>query len=204
MGSVRKQKKQANITYVCSPSYEVWHQESGLQQMPWMDKGSQLFHHPKGKGERNLIPKRKSAGEFCFIWDDQKHQTPSPGSCEWQRGTAASHTPAARGRRFQVGADFQVSATEKKKKNNQTCPPSLLIAGKIRKSECVSAVGAKYLKKTHTVFPDKLHNLLWRKSVVCMGCLAQKGNTCGTHRKTPGTKNYRLHTWVHIFRCTVR
>lgn len=75
----------------------------------------------------------------------------------------------------------------------KTHSPSLLTAGKIRKSENVSATGEKYLRKTYIVLPDKLHNLLWRKSVVCVGCLEQKGDTCGTHRKTPGTQDYRMH-----------
>lgn len=86
----------------------------------------------------------------------------------------------------------------------KTCTPSLLIAEKIRKSECVSAMGEKHLRKTYIVLPDKLHNLLWRKSIVCVGCLEQKGNTCETHRKTPGTEDYRLHVWVYIFRRKVR
>lgn len=87
---------------------------------------------------------------------------------------------------------------------NKTCPPSLLITGKIRKHVCASATGEKYLRKTYTALADKLDNLLCRKSVVCVACLEQKGDTCGTHRKTPGTKDYRPHVGVDIFRCRVR
>lgn len=100
-------KKQSNIPYICSPPMSCNTESLGYSRCPkWtsFEKGSPQFHQPKGKGESNLIPKRKAAGAFWFIWDDQKHQTKSPGSCEWQRGTTASLTPPARGWKGQLGA----------------------------------------------------------------------------------------------------
>lgn len=87
-------------------SYEVQHQESGLQQVPEMDPSWKRFSaipSPKRRRRVKFNTKEKSCRSILLYLRGPKASN-SPGSCEWQGGTAASHTPAARGWRVQVGA----------------------------------------------------------------------------------------------------
>lgn len=88
--------KPTSLTFVCSPPVRCDTKSLGYSRCPkWnpFEKGSQLFHHPKGKGESNLIPKRKAAGAFCFIWEDnQNHQSPQDHSPVNDREALLLHT----------------------------------------------------------------------------------------------------------------
>lgn len=113
---VPSEEKLLGQRHVCLFTYyEVQHQQQrslGYDKSPkWtlLKKGLQLFCHSKGKGESNLTPKRKIAPKrkICFIWEDDQEppkKSTRSFSCEWQRGVAASHAPAARGWRVNVGA----------------------------------------------------------------------------------------------------